>query len=86
MAAVSAASTATGAVVTTEAAATTLVSSPIAAACFSCHDTSLDRAHMESNGGSIYAAAQLRRSAKVEQCLLCHGTGKVADIKAMHIK
>lgn len=78
-------STTTGAVVTTEAAATTLVSSPTAAACFSCHDTSLARAHMESNGGSVYAVRSTAL-ANTEQCLLCHGTGKVADIKAMHIK
>ena len=23
--------------------------------------------------------------AKVEQCLICHGTGKTADIKAVHM-
>ena len=77
---------ATGAVpATTEAAGTTLVSSPIATACFACHDTALDKAHMESNGGSIY---QVRSTAlaKAEQCLLCHGPGRVAAIKDMHSK
>jgi OmcA/MtrC family decaheme c-type cytochrome len=71
--------------VTTEAAATTLVNSPIATACFSCHDSSLAQAHITTNGGSIYAP---RSSALVtgEQCLLCHGSGKVADIKEMHAK
>jgi len=67
------------------AASTTLVNSPIATACFSCHDSDLDRSHMTTNGGSIYA---LRSTALAtgEQCLLCHGSGKVADIKLMHAK
>lgn len=71
--------------VLTAAAGTTLVNSPIAAACFACHDTSLARLHMESNGGSIYAA-RTAALAKPEQCMICHGTGRVADIKTMHDK
>jgi OmcA/MtrC family decaheme c-type cytochrome len=78
-------STATGAVVTTEAAATTLVISPIAAACFSCHDSATATSHMKQNGGSIYGARTAALAAS-ETCLLCHGTGKTADIKAMHAK
>jgi OmcA/MtrC family decaheme c-type cytochrome len=76
-------SAATGA--STPAAGTTLVSSPTAAVCFSCHDSTLARAHMEGNGGSIYAprAAALGRP---EQCELCHAPGKIADIKAVHAK
>jgi OmcA/MtrC family decaheme c-type cytochrome len=77
--------TTTGAVVTTEAATTTLVTSPIAAACFSCHDADLAKAHMTSNGGAIYEARSTAL-AKTEQCTLCHLAGKVADIKAMHAK
>ncbi len=71
-----------------DAAATTLVNSPIATACFACHDTSLARLHMESNGGSIYRTrgAPDNALAKQEQCMICHGTGRVADIKAMHDK
>jgi OmcA/MtrC family decaheme c-type cytochrome len=71
--------------VATQAAATTLVSSPTAAACFGCHDSSLAQSHMTSNGGAIY---EPRSTAllKVEQCLLCHATGRVADIKEMHSK
>jgi len=69
----------------TDAAATTLVNSPIATACVACHDSSLAVSHMKSNGGSFYAA---RSTALVttEQCTLCHATGKVADIKVMHAK
>ena len=79
------AATTTGAVVTTEAAATTLVTSPIAAACFSCHDSSTAQSHMKQNGGAIYGA-RTASLASSETCLLCHGTGKTADIKAMHAK
>jgi hypothetical protein len=68
--------------------ASTLVDSPIATVCFACHDTSLARLHMESNGGSIYRTrgAPDNALAKAEQCMICHGTGRVADIKAMHDK
>jgi len=71
--------------VTTEAAATTLVTSPIATACFACHDTATATAHMTSNGGSIYAP---RSSALpvLEQCMVCHGPDRIADIRAMHNK
>ena len=71
--------------VTTQAAGTTLATSPIATACFSCHDSAVDRAHMEANGGSIY---QPRSAAllKTETCLVCHGPGKIAAIAAMHAK
>ena len=75
--------TATGAI--TEAAATTLVTSPITAACFACHDNTQSVAHMRGNGGSIYAT----RSAALgtlETCMVCHDTGRIADIKVMHAK
>ena len=63
----------------------TLVNSPIATACFACHDTDLARTHMEINGGSIYA---LRATAlgTMETCMVCHDTGRIADIKTMHAK
>lgn len=40
---------------TTPAAATTLVTSPITAACVACHDAPATRDHMKINGGSFYA-------------------------------
>ena len=73
----------------------TLVNSPIASACYACHDSSLARAHMVSNGGSLnvartsvttsVAGANTVPIVQNEQCLLCHGTGKIADIKAVHL-
>ena len=91
---------ATASQVTTPAAATTLVISPITTACFACHDDALATAHMTSNGGQIYAPRGTLATAGVpgsgsgalgavsngngEACLVCHGPGKVADIKAVH--
>lgn len=71
--------------VTTPAAGTTLVVSPYTAPCAGCHDSTLARAHMETNGGSFYAP-RTAASASLEQCSVCHGPGRVADIKAVHAK
>ncbi len=68
-----------------QAVGTTLVGSPIAAACFSCHDDTATVTHMTANGGHVYEA---RSTAQVnlasEACLGCHGTGKVFDIAQFH--
>jgi OmcA/MtrC family decaheme c-type cytochrome len=77
--------------VTTPAAGTTLVNSPITSACSACHDGTTAVAHMQNNGGSFYqprvnpTTSASVFTTNVEQCLLCHGTGKVADIKAVHM-
>ena len=70
---------------TTPAAATTLVTSPTAAVCSACHDSDEDIAHMRANGGSFY---QQRSTAlaTTETCLVCHGTGRTADIAVVHSK
>jgi OmcA/MtrC family decaheme c-type cytochrome len=60
-----------------------LVNSPIAAVCFACHDSSADIAHFELNGGAIYAPRNTALNA-IETCLICHGSGKIADIKVVH--
>jgi OmcA/MtrC family decaheme c-type cytochrome len=72
-----------GTQVTTPAAGTTLVLSPITTVCFACHDSALAMSHMKSNGGSIYAPRSTAL-ATTESCVICHGPGKVADIKAVH--
>ena len=71
--------------VATPAAATTLVTSPTAAVCSACHDSNQDIAHMRANGGSFY---QGRTAAlgTTETCLICHGTGGIADIAVEHSK
>ncbi|GFO66408.1 OmcA/MtrC family decaheme c-type cytochrome [Geomonas paludis] len=74
---------------TTPAAGTTLVTSPITAACFSCHDSSLAKEHMVANGGSIYLDRTTALGRK-ETCLICHGSAAntlnttVPTIKAVH--
>jgi OmcA/MtrC family decaheme c-type cytochrome len=71
----------------TQAGAGSLVTSPITAACSACHDTSTAIAHFRGNGGSFYAprTAAGVLPAAVEQCLICHGNGKVADIRVAHL-
>ena len=71
--------------VTTAAAGTTSVISPITAACFACHDSTQAKAHMELNGGSIYAP-RTAALATVETCMVCHATNRIGDIRAMHAK
>jgi len=76
---------ATGA--TSVAAGTTLVMSPITAACFSCHDSTVARQHMESNGGSVYQPRSAAL-AKAEQCMFCHQSTSAfgLGIAAVHAK
>ena len=71
---------------TTEAAGTTLVHSPITGVCSACHDSSIAIAHMEGNGGQFYAtrASVLALGASQEQCLMCHGPGRIAAIGEVH--
>lgn len=74
-------STSTG--VITPAAGTTLVKSPIVAACSACHDANQSIAHMKAMGGSFYEPRSVA-SGKYEQCLICHGPGTIAAITNMH--
>jgi OmcA/MtrC family decaheme c-type cytochrome len=71
---------------TTEAAGTTLVLSPITGACSACHDSTIALNHMKANGGQFYAprATVLGLGASQEQCMLCHGPGRVAAIGVVH--
>ena len=73
-----------------------LVSSPVAASCFGCHDSAIEVAHMFANNATLVQRAatvtvtgtsdrsQGFRFDKTESCMVCHGTGQIADIKAMH--
>jgi OmcA/MtrC family decaheme c-type cytochrome len=66
---------------------TALVISPIATACFSCHDSDLAKQHMENEGGSIYRPRD-QALAKTELCMFCHDPGSSygLGIKAVHAK
>ncbi|MBS1108743.1 MAG: decaheme c-type cytochrome, OmcA/MtrC family, partial [Anaeromyxobacteraceae bacterium] len=69
----------------TPAASTTLVTSPITATCFSCHDSTEAQAHMTAMGGSLYRPrSAVSTTLDVETCLDCHGVGKGFDIVLMH--
>lgn len=72
---------------TTPAANTTLVISPIATACFSCHDSALAQQHMENEGASIYRD-RATALARTEQCMFCHDPASAygLGIKAVHDK
>ena len=80
----------------------TLVNSPLATVCVSCHLKTATWAHIKANGGSLFqkretvfnGGATLTAmpnvanlpATSVEQCFVCHSTGGTADIKAMHSK
>lgn len=68
--------------VTTPAADTTLVISPITTACSSCHDSPSALAHMRQNGGKFYD--QRDAASFGESCLTCHGPGKDVSIAKVH--
>jgi len=64
-----------------------LVVSPNSAVCSSCHVSSLAATHMEQNGGDFAAgkgADSTLISSGVETCELCHGPGRVSDVKEIH--
>jgi OmcA/MtrC family decaheme c-type cytochrome len=66
-----------------EAASTTLVKSPITAACSTCHDSAEALDHMTQMGGSFYET-RLAAKTKTELCMTCHGPGTVAAIADVH--
>jgi OmcA/MtrC family decaheme c-type cytochrome len=77
-----------------------LVNSPIANACFACHDGDMvtqpgttTKQHIEWGGGSIYRPRGVKNDPAnvataaldhAEQCLACHGPNGIAPIKTMH--
>ena len=78
--------------VTTPAAQSTLVVSPVTGACASCHDSQVALNHMQSSGGLFYtprsavprAATDPNVLVPQEQCMLCHGPGRIAAIGTVH--
>jgi OmcA/MtrC family decaheme c-type cytochrome len=70
---------------TTQAAPTTLVMSQVTGACVACHDTQVARNHMTSSGGLFYVPrSSVPFSGSQEQCLVCHGPGRIAAIGKIH--
>ena len=65
--------------------------SPIASACSACHDGKLSKAHMSQNGavfgGPGTTQDDLETAAlagNFEGCPVCHGPGRLADVKLVH--
>ncbi|HEY2560412.1 MAG TPA: OmcA/MtrC family decaheme c-type cytochrome [Caldimonas sp.] len=69
---------------TTPAAASTLVISPTATTCSACHDSTSAISHMQTNGGAFYQSRGTAIGGTTESCLVCHGTGRIADIAVVH--
>lgn len=71
--------------VTTEAAPTSLVMSPVTGACAACHDSPIAVNHMTMMGGLFYQPrSAVPAGGSQEQCMLCHGPGRTAAIGAVH--
>ena len=60
--------------------------SPIASACSACHDSTLATSHMTQNGAILGGAGseQVVQAGNIEGCPVCHGPGKLADVKLVH--
>jgi hypothetical protein len=65
-------------------ASSTEYTTPVAAACAACHDTTLAQSHMESAGGAVFNGDFATASAAVESCEVCHRSGASADIDLVH--
>jgi OmcA/MtrC family decaheme c-type cytochrome len=64
-----------------------VVVSPNAAVCSTCHVSEIATVHIEQNGGDFSATKAADGSlvsAGIETCELCHGEGRVADVKEVH--
>ncbi|MEH6591012.1 MAG: OmcA/MtrC family decaheme c-type cytochrome [Halioglobus sp.] len=62
-----------------------LVTTPTAAVCSSCHDDSLATSHMTANGANFATSqASIDSGEVVEQCVLCHASGRSSDIAVKH--
>ncbi|MCX5743602.1 MAG: hypothetical protein NT062_14010 [Proteobacteria bacterium] len=76
--------------VPTDATGNTLVLSQITGACSACHDSAPAINHMKANGGQFYSTRSAvlgvnpPATATSEQCLICHGPGRVAAIGVVH--
>jgi len=73
--------------VPTDATGPSLVISPITTVCSACHDSPTALSHMQQNGGSFYSprSTYLSSTGPKEQCMICHGPGRVAAIGEVHL-
>jgi OmcA/MtrC family decaheme c-type cytochrome len=62
----------------------TAVSSPLSAACTACHDGAATAAHVATMGGVLGGARGADLLQSREDCLACHGAGRVLDVSLVH--
>lgn len=60
--------------------------SPTVSVCSACHDSSLAQQHMTDNNGIFggEGSEPLVIANNIESCAVCHGPGKIADVKFVH--
>jgi hypothetical protein len=60
--------------------------SPTVAVCSSCHDKPVAKLHMQdpASGGQFAATQAAINASAGEGCVLCHGEGRVFDVKTVH--
>jgi OmcA/MtrC family decaheme c-type cytochrome len=59
--------------------------SPTYAVCTSCHDSAVALLHMTTVATPLFDALQTPNiDGNIEQCSICHGPGKVADVQVVH--
>jgi len=63
-----------------------LVSSPIAAVCTACHDSDAAIGHIRTTGNGSFYSPRATAIATKEQCLFCHGPGKLVPIATVHAR
>lgn len=63
-----------------------LLISATAAVCSACHNSNLATSHMQQNGGSFGVAVGIigTDAATTETCGVCHGPGKLGDVRERH--
>ncbi len=64
-------------------AADDLKTTSTAAVCASCHDNATAQYHMTLNGGAFNQTLAVA-STQIETCSVCHGAGRVYDVKVVH--
>ncbi|MDH3412887.1 MAG: OmcA/MtrC family decaheme c-type cytochrome [Gammaproteobacteria bacterium] len=63
-----------------------MVTTPFAATCVACHDSTAAKAHMQTAGGAQIMVERQNLLVANESCVICHGVGRDADIAKVHNK
>lgn len=63
-----------------------LLTTPMSAACSSCHDSASAQQHMKTTGGGRFAAPYSEATAAIETCDVCHKASASAAVDVVHNK